>query len=121
MKTATLFLAVFLLVKPVLPLVDYVVFYDYIKNELCENKEIVEMQCNGKCHLAKEMAKASEAPDNGNDEKLVSFETTVVFYQDIVNQLPPPCVYFSKNAISTDYNQEYSYLNLDAVFHPPQV
>ncbi|MBU2950397.1 hypothetical protein KO493_06790 [Tamlana agarivorans] len=121
MKTVTLFLALFLLFKPVLPLVEYAVFYDYIKNELCENKEIVEMQCNGKCHLAKEMAKASEAPENGNDEKQMAFETLVVFYQEITNQLITPLVIFNKNSIFTNYNLEYSYLNLDSVFHPPQV
>ncbi|CDF77783.1 hypothetical protein BN863_710 [Formosa agariphila KMM 3901] len=121
-KTATLFLAVFLLVKPLIPLVEYAAFYDYIKNELCENKEVVEMQCNGKCHLAKEVAKMSDSPENGSDKKQVSIETMVVFYQKISEHVVTPIVFYSnKEQISSEYNLNYSYLNLDAVFHPPRV
>src|SRR5690554_7517932 len=58
-----------MLFKPVIPVLEYVVFYDYIKNELCENKEIAEMECNGKCHLVKELAKASDAPENGKEKR----------------------------------------------------
>ena len=50
MKTATLFLALFMLLKPTIPFVEYAAFYDYIKNELCVNKDTPEMGCNGKCY-----------------------------------------------------------------------
>ncbi len=42
-----------MLFKPVIPILKYIVFYDYIKNELCENKDKPKLECNGKCHLAK--------------------------------------------------------------------
>lgn len=122
MKTATLFLALFLLLKPLIPLVEYVAFYDYIKNELCENKEIVEMKCNGKCYLAKEAAKVSDTPESGNDKKQVSFETMVVFCQKITANIFTPFVsYINKTNIYTEYNRSYTYLDKDAVFHPPKV
>ncbi|WP_434035767.1 hypothetical protein [Formosa sp. 4Alg 33] len=122
MKTATLFLAIFLLVKPLIPLVEYVAFYDYIKNELCENKEVVEMQCNGKCHLGKEVAKISDSPETGNDKKQVSIETMVVFYQKISDHLFSPCILYTDTAkITSKYNRSYSYLETDSIFHPPQV
>ena len=50
-----------MLVKPSFPIIDYVVNYEYISKELCENKAKPELHCNGKCHLMKELAKASEA------------------------------------------------------------
>ncbi len=49
-----------MLVKPVLPVVEYMVNYDYISKVLCENKAKPKLKCNGKCHLMKELAKASE-------------------------------------------------------------
>ena len=49
-----------MLIKPVLPVIDYVVNYEYISTQLCENVEKPELKCNGKCHLMKELSKASE-------------------------------------------------------------
>lgn len=45
-----------MLVKPAIPFLEYVINYDYIVKELCENKEKPELKCNGKCHLAKQLA-----------------------------------------------------------------
>lgn len=112
----------FMLLKPVLPVVEYVVLYDYIKNELCENQEKVEMKCNGKCHLAKEMAKASDAPEKGNDKKYISVETAIVFCQEIEENFGlENFVYIPCSKIPSNYNLSYSYLLTDAVFHPPLV
>lgn len=38
----------------------YIVNYDYIANVLCENKDIPEMKCNGKCYLSKMIARDRE-------------------------------------------------------------
>ena len=38
-------------------MVDYVVNYKHISQDLCENKDKPEMHCNGKCHLKKEIKK----------------------------------------------------------------
>ncbi len=50
-----------MLTKPLWPVVDYAVNYNYIVNVLCENKDKPEMHCNGKCHLTKELAKEAGA------------------------------------------------------------
>ncbi len=42
-------------------LANYVVQYNYYVNVLCENKDVPEMKCNGKCHLAEEL-KEAESP-----------------------------------------------------------
>ncbi len=46
--------------RPIIPLLEYVVHYDYIVNELCENREKPQLQCNGKCHLNKELAQTTD-------------------------------------------------------------
>lgn len=49
-----------MLLKPVFPVIDYIVNYEYISKVLCVNKAKLKLQCNGKCHLMKELAKTSE-------------------------------------------------------------
>ncbi|MBW3520243.1 hypothetical protein [Flavobacterium sp. NKUCC04_CG] len=60
MKT---FLVVILMVftcKPMLPVAGFIINYDYIKNELCENRYKSESHCNGSCYLKKELAKTAQ-------------------------------------------------------------
>ena len=48
------------LLKPIAPLVDYAVNYEYIVEVLCINKEVPETQCDGKCYLRSQLAEAEE-------------------------------------------------------------
>ncbi len=59
-----LFVALTMLVKPLWPVVEYIVNYDYISNVLCENKDKPELKCDGKCYLAQMLAEES-----GQNEK----------------------------------------------------
>ena len=45
-----------------LPLIEYAIDYKRIVAEKCENVEIVELECNGKCYLAKQVTKQA-APE----------------------------------------------------------
>jgi hypothetical protein len=64
-----LFLNLYLLalVGPVLPVLDYVINYDYIVNELCVNKNKPVMACNGKCYLEGQFNKRQ---DSQNDKQV---------------------------------------------------
>ena len=74
MKKVVIILALFILFKPVFPVIDYAFNYDYISKVLCVNKNKPEMKCNGKCHLMKELAKASEGEKpNSSDKKNTHF------------------------------------------------
>lgn len=110
-----------MLVKPIFPVFDYIVNYDYIAKELCINKAKPELKCNGKCHLMKELAKASE------DEKPIStdkkdhskHEIEVLFCQEL-HPIALLQIYFHNNALPTNnYSNLYFHLNGCAVFHPP--
>ena len=63
MKQLILFLALVILLKPLWPLVEYAVNYNYIVENLCENKDKPTLNCNGKCFLAKQLAKESGTKD----------------------------------------------------------
>lgn len=41
------------MLRPVLPVFEYVVNQDYIAEYLCVNKDKPMLNCNGKCYLAK--------------------------------------------------------------------
>jgi len=45
------------LVLPSLPVLEYLINYKYIVNELCENRDKPVLTCNGKCYLADQVEK----------------------------------------------------------------
>ncbi|WP_146035165.1 hypothetical protein [Formosa algae] len=122
MKTASLLLAIFLMVKPLIPLVEYAAFYDYIVNELCENKDVPELQCNGKCHLKEQLAKASDTEKGNNDKGgSISFENTLVFFQNSKFNYD---LFFPKEQplkTASFYSKIYNFHYVNFVFHPPLV
>ena len=106
--------------KPILPVLEYVVNYDYIVNELCENKSKPELKCNGKCHLTKELAKASEGnSDNSSDKKITFEQTEIVFFQEIKPIEIRQIYFLNKTSIGNNYSNLYFHLNDCAFFHPP--
>ncbi|WP_235830385.1 hypothetical protein [Paenimyroides tangerinum] len=122
MKKLIVILALFMLFKPVIPVLEYVVFYDYIKNELCENKDKPKLECNGKCHLKKELAKSFGSTEKGNDKKHFSVETSIVFYQEIEENFGfKQLFYLHKSKVTSNYNLSYSHLETNSVFRPPIV
>ena len=60
MKRIAFLLAFYILVKPAVPVIDFVVNYGYIIAELCINRDQPELECNGTCYLQKELAQASQ-------------------------------------------------------------
>lgn len=119
-KKILFLLALMMLLKPVLPVVDYVVNYEYISKVLCVNKAKPKMECNGKCHLMKELAKTSESetPISSN-KKVASHELEILFFEEIKSFKITP-IYLDKNQfLNSNYSDLYSYLNSDSVFRPP--
>lgn len=120
MKKIVFIFALFLLLKPILPVVEYVVNYDYIATVLCENKDKPMMHCNGKCHLMKELAKnAEEDKPISSNKKVASQEHEVLFFQELK---PFAIGYISaqtKLSSAPNYSNNYSYLENKTVFRPP--
>ena len=109
----------FMLLKPLIPVLEYIAYYDYIKTELCVNKDKPEMHCDGKCYLAKQMTKANEAEKNTKDSKQISIHITV----EICESLPE---YFSfyktcepKTEVLEYKNSLYAHLRFQRLFRPP--
>ena len=110
-----------MLVKPIFPVFDYVINYDYISKELCINKAKPELKCNGKCHLMKELAKASESekPISSDKKDNSKHEIEVLFYQEL-QSITLSQIYFHTNSlVGNNYSNHYFHLNGCSVFHPP--
>jgi hypothetical protein len=119
-KKLVFLLALFILLKPILPVVDYIVNYEYITKVLCVNKDKPKMHCNGKCHLMKELAKASESEKPiSSDKKSTTQESELLFFEKI-NSFKLSSIYFEdKHQLYTSNSDLYFYLNSDSVFRPP--
>lgn len=116
---AIIVLAVFL--RPVLPVVGYIINYDYIVKELCENRTKPELHCNGKCQLMKEMAKASENEKPAQQKKSASAEVEVLFCQQAVAFVLACLDQPVSTEVCNKYSNLYSFLSSASLYHPPAV
>lgn len=120
MKSLIMMMVLTMLLKPVFPVVEYIVNYDYIAKVLCENKAKPELKCNGKCHLMKEMAKQSENEKPiQNNKKQATSEFEVLFFQEIASLQFTQSNGDDKSITLDCYSNHYFHLNSDAVFRPP--
>lgn len=109
-----------MLVKPIVPVFQYVFDYQYISEVLCINKEKPELQCNGKCHLMKELAKASEdEKPTSSDKKNHHSEVEILFIEELNTFLIEQSTIVFDNQNTSVYSNLYSRLNCKTFFHPP--
>lgn len=121
MKNVILILAFAIILKPIFPMVEYATNYNYITKVLCVNKSKPKLQCNGKCHLMKELAKASESekPIHSDKKDNVKQEVEILFFQDIQTWVKPQIYFLSKTTIGNNYANLYFHTVGCSVFHPP--
>ena len=118
-KAAIFITVFFLLAKPVMPVLEYIFNYDYIVAELCENKAKPELHCNGKCHLMKELAKASESEkQDGKPSLQQAYEVLFITPLPSFNLTIPA---IAKPVITDGYCNNYSHLYTSASLRPPTV
>jgi hypothetical protein len=112
-----------MILKPILPVIDYVFNYEYISTILCENKNKPELNCCGKCHLKKELAKVSEdeKPINSDKKDNSKQEVEALFFQDIKSLVLEQIYVQNKTSINDNYSNLYFRLNGCSVFHPPTI
>jgi hypothetical protein len=101
-------------------LVDYAINYEYISKVLCENKAKPELQCNGKCHLMKELAKNTENEKSlPTDKKGSTSEKEVLYFAEACAYCKAYKKCLNNMAISPLYLNLYSFLDINSVFKPP--
>ncbi len=104
--------------RPVLPLMEYIIYEDYIAEFLCINKDRKELQCNGKCYLMQMLQEQNE--DEKQNLPKIAMEEYPIGFVTLHNILS------SKNTQSLNerlfaYNNPYSFLFASGSFHPPSI
>ncbi len=101
-------------------MVSYGVNYNYITQELCENKAKPELHCNGKCHLAKELAKTSEKDNPLESKRGLVNDIELLFFQELNNFSFTH--YFQPTEKNTVYYTNfYGFIAVKSFFHPPSL
>lgn len=106
------------MLKPVQPYVEYILNQDYIIEFLCINNDNPKLQCNGKCHLAKELKKQKQ---HESESLLVSLENYPIGFVNIL-KINPVCFFLVSTKKKTLllqklYQFEYNY----SAFQPPDL
>jgi len=108
-------------IRPLMPLVDYAVNYNFITNNLCENKSKPQLLCNGKCYLKKELSKTTGGESKNNSRINISaladtfiINETFVFSSNDFNHI-------ENLKINSEFSTTYNFSLLSKIFHPPLV
>ncbi|WP_185670499.1 hypothetical protein [Chryseobacterium sp. POL2] len=107
------------MLKPLFPVLDYAVNYDYISTELCVNKTQPELHCNGKCYLSKELAKSSQEDTSPFSKTKNQPQKVLDFYLPAeISEIQIVTKEFYTSFFFI-YKADYSYLFLKHIFRPP--
>ncbi|MGU3374158.1 hypothetical protein [Chryseobacterium sp. M5A1_1a] len=115
----TIFIIFTVAIRPVLPLVNYVVNYDYIVNNLCENREIPQSTCKGKCYVEKELAKTEKQSNSSQTIKIAGLD--VFLSNDILSFLDKKDLKQLVETPRSDYLDSHSSEYFYRIFHPPLI
>ncbi|GEN74991.1 hypothetical protein CHA01nite_07310 [Chryseobacterium hagamense] len=105
--------------RPLIPLVEYAVNYDYIVETLCINKSRPELHCNGTCYLTREIAK-NNAPESFPLSKSKNSGKTLldIYILPEIADVTPKFEAFSSGT-GFSYKTDYFFLFLKSIFRPP--
>ncbi|MDG3582595.1 hypothetical protein PSF86_09350 [Galbibacter sp. CAA-3] len=110
------FLYMLAMLKPVLPVFDYVINQDYIAEYLCINKDKPEMHCNGKCYLM-QMLEEQNSSKKQNLPPIDLREYPIGFVSFLsIKKINEPA---SPKADHSFYNNLYNFQPNYQLFHPP--
>ena len=117
---ATFFVLLYILamIRPVLPLFEYVINQDYIAEFLCVNKEKVELQCNGKCYLMQKLSAQNEEKKQ-KPPKIAMEEYPIGFVTFVSVDLPKEKIITNNSFLR--YCNNYSFIYSDSNFRPPGI
>ncbi|MCI3937965.1 hypothetical protein MQX03_12205 [Chryseobacterium aahli] len=104
-------------IRPVLPLVNYAVNYDYIVKNLCENRKVIESDCKGKCFVKKELAKTEKQSNNSQNIKIAGLD--VFLSHEILSFSDQLLSEIQLENFTSDYIDSHTSEYFSRIFHPP--
>lgn len=101
-----------------MPLINYAVNYEYIVKNLCENKDITDSSCKGKCFVQKELAKTEKQSNNFQNIKIVGID---VFISGDILSFSAINSEFLNEKVDADHSVLYKSQSFSKIFHPPLI
>ncbi len=100
---------------------EYVLKYDFIVAELCENRSVKSSGCDGKCYLRKKLASTSEQDHSTSSslEKKISSNIEILFFNDFIFNWPQCFFVVKKVLISIFYQNFYKHMLPFSLLKPP--
>ncbi len=103
--------------------VGYVLYYelniDYIIETYCVNKEKPKLECNGKCHLMKQLNVGASTSENPSTFRMV--EAFFPLYYQEINDSNSLRVFEVFQDTPTYYWEFFPEKRVTSIDHPPQV
>ncbi|MEO6883508.1 MAG: hypothetical protein ABI199_05745 [Bacteroidia bacterium] len=107
------------LIKPFVPVVDYLMHEKYIAANLCENKSNTKMCCNGKCYMAKQLKKAASENKKNNSPTTINSDNLETLFCLKKNNLTAYFLPKFSSKIISIYTEKKSAKAILEIFHPP--
>ncbi|MDN4165022.1 hypothetical protein QWY31_05880 [Cytophagales bacterium LB-30] len=78
------------IVRPILPFAEYALRKEYIAQNLCKNKDLPELQCEGKCYFMQQLKKSQETAPNQDspNQSRLSFHDCFFIQDAALSGLP---------------------------------
>ncbi len=99
-------------------LIDYQFRKDFIAKALCVNKQKPQLNCNGKCYLAKRLKATEEQESKAQHNIFDKYEVPAMICEEVANLHFYSWRFDYISALDT-YSNHYSGLFFLHVFHPP--
>jgi hypothetical protein len=110
----------FMLLKPAIPYLEYLVRKDFIIENFCINRNKKEMKCNGKCHLKEQVKKEASQPLDKNEPVPLQNDRNEGIDYLIGQELTDKPHQFQK-LLRTIYSLDYTFQYIPTIFHPPML
>ena len=103
------------MLKPVIPVFEYVINQDYIAEYLCINKDKPEMDCNGKCYLMQKIQQENE--EKKQNLPAINLKDYPIGFVNILSLQFHTTLVFKKESFT--HPDLYSNSFFASVYHPP--
>ena len=100
------------MLRPIAPFVEYVINKDYIAAFLCINQDKPELECEGKCHLYREVGRQQEEEKKALKISLEEYPIGFVKIQQL--QKKKRIRFLASNLFTRQQN--YSFLYVNSIF-----
>lgn len=95
---------------------------DFIAKNLCVNRNRPQLNCNGKCYLAKKLKDQHEREDRETTERIQNMPVLALFCTDLFSFAFADAIGDATSSLPVSYYQQLPYAApLQGIFQPPRV